>query len=135
MIDSFPVAIYHNPQCGTSRNVLAMIQAAGYVPKVIPYLDVGWTRELLVDLASRSGLPLRDLVRERGTSAQAQGLLDPETTDETLLAAMVADPKLVNRPIVSTPKGVALCRPSERVLDLLERTPAAFTKEDGQVVR
>ncbi|PVM83678.1 arsenate reductase (glutaredoxin) [Caulobacter radicis] len=130
----FPITIFHNPACGTSRNVVAMVQAAGYAPTVVEYLQAGWTREQLLDLAARAGLPLRDLIREKGTPAQALGLLAEGVSDERILEAMVADPILVNRPIVVTPKGVALCRPSEAVLDLLEQRPAGFAKEDGEVV-
>ncbi|MEH0197487.1 arsenate reductase (glutaredoxin) [Caulobacter sp. CCNWLY153] len=130
----FPITIFHNPACGTSRNVVAMVQAAGYAPTVVEYLQAGWTREQLLDLAARAGLPLRDLIREKGTSAEALGLLAEGVSDERILEAMVADPILVNRPIVVTPKGVALCRPSEAVLDLLEQRPAGFAKEDGEVV-
>ena len=130
----FPVTIFHNPKCGTSRNVLAMVEAAGYAPTVVEYLKAGWTREQLQDLSARSGLSVRDLLREKGTPAEALGLLDAAVSDEAILDAMVEHPILVNRPIVVTPKGVALCRPSERVLDLLDRRPASFTKEDGEVV-
>ncbi|PVM92430.1 arsenate reductase (glutaredoxin) [Caulobacter radicis] len=130
----FPITIFHNPACGTSRNVVAMVEAAGYAPTVVEYLQAGWTRERLLDLSARAGLPLRDLIRDKGTPAEALGLLAADVSDERILEAMVADPILVNRPIVVTPKGVALCRPSEAVLDLLEQRPAGFTKEDGEVV-
>ncbi|MBI1685714.1 arsenate reductase (glutaredoxin) [Caulobacter hibisci] len=135
MSDSdFPIVIFHNPACGTSRNTVAMVEAAGYAPRVIPYLEAGWTREQLRELASAAGLALRDLIREKGTPAQALGLLADGVSDDVILDAMVAEPILVNRPIVMTPKGVKLCRPSEVVLDLLERRPVSFTKEDGEVV-
>jgi arsenate reductase len=130
----FPITIFHNPNCGTSRNVVAMVQAAGYAPEVIDYLKTGWTRELLRDLSARTGLSLRGLMREKGTPADALGLLKPDASDETILAAMVEHPILVNRPIVVTPKGVALCRPSEAVLPLLDKALVSFTKEDGEVV-
>ncbi len=130
----FPITIFHNPACGTSRNVVAMVEAAGYAPNVVEYLQAGWTAEQLRDLAARAGLPLRDLIREKGTPAQDLGLLAEDVSGERILDAMVEHPILVNRPIVVTPKGVALCRPSERVLDLLDRRPASFTKEDGEVV-
>ncbi|PLR23893.1 arsenate reductase (glutaredoxin) [Caulobacter zeae] len=130
----FPITIFHNPACGTSRNVVAMVEAAGYAPTVVEYLQAGWTREQLLDLSARAGLPLRDLIRDKGTPAQGLGLLAADVSDERILEAMVADPILVNRPIVVTPKGVALCRPSEAVLDLLEQRPGRFTKEDGEVV-
>jgi arsenate reductase len=131
----FPVTIFHNGACGTSRNTLAMIEAAGYAPTVIDYLQTGWTRRQLEGLLAAMGLTARALLRESGTPAAQLGLLDAGVSDDALLDAMVADPILVNRPIVVTPKGARLCRPSEAVLDLLERKPGAFTKEDGQVVR
>ncbi len=130
----FPVVIFHNPACGTSRNVVAMVQAAGYAPAIVEYLQAGWTAGQLRDLAARAGLSLRDLLREKGTPAAALGLLDAGVGEDSLVAAMVAHPILVNRPLVVTPRGVRLCRPSETVLDLLDRKPARFTKEDGEVV-
>ena len=130
----FPITIFHNPACGTSRNVVAMVQAAGYAPDVVEYLKAGWTGEQLLDLAARSGLTLRELMRDKGTPAAELGLLDADTHDAQILEAMVAHPILVNRPIVVTPRGVRLCRPSEAVLDLLDKTPEGFTKEDGAVV-
>lgn len=133
-MSDFPITIFHNPACGTSRNVVAMVEAAGYTPRVVEYLNVGWTREQLVDLSARAGLSLHDLIREKGTPAQALGLLAADVSDERILEAMTAHPILVNRPIVVTPRGVALCRPSEAVLDLLEQRPSSFTKEDGEVV-
>jgi len=132
---AFPVTIYHNPKCGTSRNVVAMVEAAGYAPTVVEYLKAGWTRELLLDLSRRSGLSVRELMREKGAPAEELGLLKPEATDDAILAAMVEHPILVNRPIVVTPKGVALARPSEKVFALLDNVPESFTKEDGEVVR
>jgi arsenate reductase len=134
MSDAFPIAIYHNPNCGTSRNTVAMVQAAGYAPTVIDYLKTGWTRPRLDDLLARTGATPRELLREKGTPAAELGLLEPGVSDAAILAAMVEHPILVNRPIVVTPKGAALCRPSERVLDLLDRRPTSFTKEDGEVV-
>jgi arsenate reductase len=131
----FPVTIFHNPKCGTSRNVVAMVEAAGYAPTVVEYLKAGWTREQLLDLSARSGLSLRELMREKGTPAEELGLLADGVSDETILAAMVEHPILVNRPIVTTPKGVALARPSEKVYALLETVPESFTKEDGEVVK
>ena len=133
MNEDFPITIFHNPACGTSRNTLAMIHAAGYTPIVVDYLAVGWTRPQLENLLTVMGTTARDLLREKGTPALELGLLRP-ATEETILDAMVTCPILVNRPIVVTPKGVRLCRPSERVLDLLARQPAGFTKEDGEVV-
>jgi arsenate reductase len=130
----FPVVIFHNPACGTSRNVVAMVEAAGYAPTIVEYLQAGWTPERLRELAEDAGLTLRQLLREKGTPAAELGLLDDGVDDDRLLAAMVAHPILVNRPLVVTPRGVRLCRPSETVLDLLDRKPASFTKEDGEVV-
>lgn len=135
MADDFPITIYHNPACGTSRNTLAMIRAAGYAPTVVEYLNVGWTRPLLDHLLAKTGVRPRDLIREKGSPAAELGLLTDGVSDEAILSAMVEHPVLVNRPIVVTPKGAALCRPSERVLDLLERRPSSFTKEDGEIVR
>ncbi len=131
----FPVTIFHNPKCGTSRNVVAMVEAAGYAPAIVEYVKQGWSREQLLDLAARSGLTVRELMREKGTPAEELGLLEDDVTDDAILAAMVEHPILVNRPIVATPKGVALARPSEKVFDLLETAPESFTKEDGEVVK
>jgi arsenate reductase (glutaredoxin) len=131
----FPVVIHHNPDCGTSRNVLEMIVAAGYTPVVIPYLETGWTRPQLLGLFAAAGLTAREALRTTKSPAAELGLLDPQVDDEALIAAMIAHPILVNRPIVATPKGVRLCRPSERALDLLERLPPGpFAKEDGQII-
>jgi arsenate reductase len=116
----FPITIFHNPACGTSRNALAMIRDAGYEPTLVEYLEVGWTKARLQELLAAMGLRPRDILREKGTPAVELGLLDPSVTDEAMLDAMVAHPILVNRPIVVTPKGVKLARPSEAVLDLLE---------------
>ena len=134
MSATFPITIFHNPACGTSRNALAMIRAAGYEPTVIEYLKTGWTRPQLEELLAAMSVRPRDILREKGTPAAELGLLDPTATDDQILDAMVTHPILVNRPIVVTPKGVKLSRPSELVLDLLERHPEGFTKEDGQVV-
>lgn len=131
MSDDFPITIFHNPDCGTSRNALAMIEAAGYRPEVIEYLKAGWTRPQLRSLLAEMGSSPREVLREKGTPAEALGLLDPTIGDEEILEAMFAHPVLVNRPIVRTPKGTALCRPSEVVLGLLERWPPQFAKEDG----
>lgn len=131
----FPVVIHHNPGCGTSRNVLAVIEAAGYTPTVIDYLREGWTRPQLLALFAASGLTARRALRETKSPAAELGLLDPAITSDMLIAAMIDHPILVNRPIVATPKGVALCRPSERVLDLLDRLPPGpFNKEDGSLL-
>ncbi|QTC91328.1 arsenate reductase (glutaredoxin) [Brevundimonas goettingensis] len=132
---NFPVVIFHNPACGTSRNVVTMVRAAGYEPTVVDYLQTGWTRDQLLGLATRAGLGLKDLMREKGTPAAELGLLAGDVTDEQILDAMLAHPILVNRPIVQTPKGVKLCRPSEVVFDLLEQRPDVFVKEDGKIVR
>ena len=134
MTADFPITIYHNPDCGTSRNTLAMIRAAGYAPEVVEYRKVGWTRERLESLMSAMSVRPRDILREKGTPAAELGLTDPATSDERILEAMLSEPILVNRPIVVTPKGVKLCRPSEVVLGLLDRQPPSFTKEDGEVV-
>jgi len=135
MSDYFPVVIHHNPACGTSRNVVAMTEAAGYAPAIIEYLKTGWTRPQLLALLAAMGARPRDILREKATPAADLGLLEPEVADETIIEAMVAHPILVNRPIVATPKGVRLCRPSEAVLDLLERQPQGFVKEDGEAVK
>ena len=135
MAEVFPVVIHHNPACGTSRNVVALAEAAGYAPTVVPYLQTGWTIPQLQGLLAVMGARPRDVLRERGTPAGELGLLDPDVSDAAILQAMIAHPILVNRPIVATPRGVKLCRPSEAVLDLLDRRPTAFTKEDGEVVR
>lgn len=131
----FPITIYHNPGCGTSRNTLAMIEAAGYAPAIIEYRTAGWTRTQLKELFAAMGASPRDLLREKGTPAAELGLLDPSVSDDALIDAMIEHPILVNRPIVVTPRGTKLCRPSEAVLALLDRLPAQFTKEDGEVVR
>ena len=133
-MSDFPITIYHNPDCGTSRNALAMIEAAGYRPEVIEYLKTGWTRPLLDQLLAALGTRPRALLREKGTPAAELGLLGQDVPDDAILDAMIAHPILVNRPIVVTPKGAKLCRPSEEVLDLRDRRPASFTKEDGEVV-
>ena len=130
----FPITIFHNPACGTSRNTVAMVAAAGYQPKVIEYLKAGWTHDQLRELAGAAGLTFRRLMREKGTPAEELGLLADDVSEGRILDAMVENPILVNRPIVVTPKGVKLCRPSEAVLDLLDRKPDSFTKEDGEVV-
>mgnify|MGYP000246951702 CR=1 FL=1 len=131
----FPITIFHNPACGTSRNVVAMVRSAGYEPEVIEYLKAGWTRDQLRDLVAKTGLSLRQLMREKGTPAETLGLLADGVADDRILDAMIEHPILVNRPIVVTPKGAKLCRPSEVVLDLLDKRPESFTKEDGEVVK
>lgn len=113
------VVIYHNPACGTSRNTLQLLRDKGVEPKVVEYLKEGWTRDQLEGLTARMGVRPRDILRERGTKAAELGLTDPAASDEALIAAMILDPALVNRPIVSTPKGAALCRTAELALGLL----------------
>jgi arsenate reductase len=129
------IVIHHNPDCGTSRNVLAIIEAAGYRPAIIEYLTTGWTRPQLLGLFAAAGLTPRAALRETKSPAKELGLLEPGVDDEALLAAMVEHPVLVNRPIVCTPRGVRLCRPSEAVLDLLDRLPPGpLYKEDGALI-
>jgi arsenate reductase len=129
------VVIHHNPDCGTSRNVLAIIEAAGYRPEIIEYLETGWTRPQLLALFAAAGLTPRTALRTTKSPAADLGLLDPAVSEEAILAAMLEHPVLVNRPIVCTAKGVKLCRPSELVLDLLDRLPPGpFEKEDGQLL-
>ena len=134
-MSDFPVTVFHNPACGTSRNVVAMVEAAGYRPEVVEYLKAGWGADQLRDLFARAGITPREALREKGSPAEALGLLEPGVTDAAILAAMVEHPVLVQRPIVSTPRGAALCRPSEAVYRLLERTPDGFVKEDGEAVK
>lgn len=131
----FPITIFHNPACGTSRNTLAMVKAAGYEPEVVEYLQAGWTKPQLQELLAAMGAKPRDILRDKGTPASELGLLNPNVSDDAILDAMVEHPILVNRPIVVTPRGVRLARPSEAVLDLLERKPQSFTKEDGELVQ
>jgi arsenate reductase len=128
------VVIYHNPACGTSRNTLAMIRNAGIEPHVIEYLKTPPTQTMLRQLAERVGTPIRALLREKGTPHAELGLGNPDLTDAQLLDAMLAHPILINRPIVASPRGVRLCRPSEQVLDLLPPQRGAFVKEDGERV-
>ena len=128
------VTIYHNPDCGTSRNTLAMIRAGGETPVVIEYLKDPPSRQRLGQLIAAMGVRVRDVLREKGTPYGELGLADVKWTDDDLLDFMMAHPILINRPIVETPKGTRLCRPSEVVLDLLENPPESFTKEDGEIV-
>jgi arsenate reductase len=129
------IVIYHNAACGTSRNTLAMIRNAGIEPHVVEYLKTPPSRALLVDLIDRAGISPRDLLREKGTPYAELGLGDASLTDDALLDAMIAHPVLINRPLVVSPLGVRLCRPSEAVLDLLpEPQQGAFAKEDGEQV-
>ncbi len=129
------VTIYHNPACGTSRNVLALIRNSGEEPQVIEYLKTPPSRDELAELIGRMGISVRDLLRRKGTPYDALGLDNPALTDDALIDAMMAHPILINRPIVVTPDAVKLCRPSETVLDMLA-TPqrGAFSKEDGEAV-
>jgi len=127
--------IHHNPECGTSRNVLAIIEASGYQPIIIEYLKTGWTRPQLQGLFAAAGLTPREALRTTKSPAAELGLLSETVSYDELLTAMVTHPILVNRPIVCTPKGVRLCRPSEAVLDLLDQWPKGpFYKEDGSVL-
>jgi arsenate reductase (glutaredoxin) len=129
------IVIHHNPDCGTSRNVLAIIQAAGYTPMIIDYMQTGWTEPHLLGLFAAANLTPRSALRVNKTNAEALGLTDPNTSDAAILAAMLTHPILVNRPIVCTPKGVRLCRPSETILDLLDRMPPGpVFKEDGTLI-
>ena len=128
------VTIYHNPECGTSRNVLEIIKASGEEPEIVLYLQRGWTRELLAGLLSAANLTPRQALRTSKSPAEELGLTDPSVDDSILFEAMLKHPILVNRPIVVTKKGTALCRPSEKVFDLLENPPESFTKEDGEII-
>ena len=129
------VTIYHNPDCGTSRNTLAMIRQSGEEPEVIEYLKDPPSRERLVELIEAMGMTPRELLREKGTPYRELGLADPKWTDDELIGFMLQYPILINRPIVVTPRGVVLARPSEAVLDILPNPDIGpFTKEDGEVV-
>jgi arsenate reductase (glutaredoxin) len=128
------VIIYHNPECGTSRNTLGLIRNAGIEPHVVEYLKTPPSRALLKSLIERMGVPVRAVVRAKGTPYHDLKLDDPGVSDDALLDAMMAHPILINRPIVITPLGVKLCRPSETVLDLLPPQHGEFRKEDGELV-
>lgn len=129
------IVIHHNPDCGTSRNVLEMIRASGEEPVVIEYLKTGWTRPQLLALFAGAGLTPRTALRVSKSPAEELGLTDPSVDDETILAAMLEHPVLVNRPIVVTEKGIRLCRPSEVVLEILPNAGiGTFRKEDGEIV-
>lgn len=128
------ITIYHNPKCGTSRNTLAMIREASVEPEVIEYLKTPPSRETLVELISKMGISVRDLLRQKGTPYDDLGLDEDKWSDDELIDFMMEHPILINRPIVVTEKGVRLCRPSEKVMDLLPTVIGTFTKEDGQVV-
>lgn len=135
MSASSDVVIYHNPACGTSRNTLAMIRNAGIEPRVVEYLKEPPSRQELSDMLDRAGLEPRDVLREKGTPYAELGLADESLSHDALLDAMMAHPVLINRPLVVTPLGVRLCRPSELVLDILpEPQRGAFAKEDGEQV-
>lgn len=128
------ITIYHNPGCGTSRNTLAMIRASGEEPVIVEYIQNPPSRERLLGLLAAMNLTPRELLREKGTPYGELGLSDPKWTDDELIDFMMAHPILINRPIVETPRGTKLCRPSELVLPLLEKPVASFTKEDGEQV-
>ncbi len=129
------ITIYHNPKCGTSRNTLALIRHAGIEPRVVPYLEQPPTRDELVALLAAMGTPVREAMRAKEAIYKELDLDNAKWSDDALIDAMLAHPILINRPIVVTPQGTRLCRPSEAVLDLLPNAPlAAFTKEDGEVV-
>ena len=129
------IVIHHNPECGTSRNTLEMIRASGEEPIVIEYLQEGWSKPQLQALFAAANLTPSEALRETKSPASELGLLEDGVLDEDILDAMIEHPILVNRPIVCTPKGVRLCRPSETVLELLDNIPESFTKEDGEVIR
>ena len=129
------VVIHHNPDCGTSRNVVALVEACGFTPTVIEYLQTGWTRPQLLALFAAANLTPRSALRETKSPAKELGLLESGVSDDSILEHMVLHPVLVNRPIVCTAKGVKLCRPSEMVLHLLDRVPKEpFMKEDGSIL-
>lgn len=129
------IAIYHNPKCGTSRNTLALIRNSGCEPHVIEYLKTPPTRDLLVEMIGQAGLTPRALLREKGTPFAELGLDDESLSDDALIDAMMAHPILINRPLVATPLGVRLCRPSEVVLEILpDAQRGAFAKEDGEQI-
>lgn len=129
------IVIHHNPECGTSRNVLNVIQQAGYDPVIIDYQQQGWTKPQLLGLFAAAELTPKTALRVTKSPAKELGLLEDNVSDEQILAAMLQYPILVNRPIVCSPKGVKLCRPSESVLDLLDQWPAGpFSKEDGELI-
>jgi arsenate reductase len=129
------ITIYHNPKCGTSRNTLAMIRQSGEMPVIVEYLKNPPSRERLISLLKAMDMMPRALLREKGTPYAELGLADPKWTDDDLIDLMLTHPILINRPIVETPKGVRLCRPSEKVLDILPNPDIGeFRKEDGEIV-
>ncbi|MBX8801181.1 arsenate reductase (glutaredoxin) [Ochrobactrum sp. MR28] len=129
------VTIYHNPKCGTSRNTLAMIRASGEEPVIIEYLQTPLSKEQLSELVAAMKISVRDLLREKGTPFAELDLANSKWSDVQLLDFIVQHPILMNRPVVTTPRGTALCRPSERVLDLLENPAVNFTNEDGEKIK
>jgi arsenate reductase len=128
------ITIYHNPKCGTSRNTLEMIRKSGLEPQVIEYLKSPPSRDALVDLIARMGIPVRDLLRQKGTPFEELELGEDKWSDDQLIDFMMEYPILINRPVVVSEKGVRLCRPSEKVIELLPEGIGSFTKEDGEVV-
>jgi arsenate reductase len=126
---AFPITIYHNPKCGTSRNTLAFIESAGYAPQVVEYMKTGWNKAQLKDLLKAMNACAQDILRAKEPLADELGLKAADVSEERLLEAMVAHPVLVNRPIVVTPKGAKLCRPAENVLPLLDKQPTASAPE------
>ncbi|WP_370335995.1 arsenate reductase (glutaredoxin) [Parvularcula marina] len=129
------ITIYHNPDCGTSRNVLRVLEATGEKLNVVEYLDTGWTQGQLLGLFAAADITPREALREKRSPAEELGLLEDGVSDEVIMAAMLEHPVLVNRPIVCTPKGVKMCRPSETVFDLLDRLPPGpLAKEDGELL-
>jgi arsenate reductase len=133
-VSDFPVTLYHNPNCGTSRNALALLKQSGFEPQVVEYVKAGWTADQLKALFARMGVSPRDVMRVRGTPAEELGLTSPAATDDQIIQAMTEHPILVERPIVATPKGAVLGRPVDKIADLLEPRPVRFTKESGDVV-
>ncbi len=134
-MDNTAVTIYHNPSCGTSRNTLALIRNAGIEPQVIDYVKTPPSQQVLADLIAKAGMSVREAMREKGTPYAELGLDNPDLSDADLLAAMVATPILINRPLVVSALGVRLCRPSEKVLEILPLPQkGAFNKEDGEAV-
>ena len=131
---NFPTTIYHNPECGTSRNTLALIRHAGIEPRIVYYLVTPPSRELVIDLIRDAGLTVRQALREKGTPFAEWGLNNPDLSEDELLDAIVRSPILLNRPFVDTPMGVRLCRPSEVVLEILRPIDRPFVKEDGEIV-
>lgn len=133
-MSDFPVTLYHNPNCGTSRNALALLKQAGVTPTVVEYVKAGWSADQLKALFARMGVSPRDVMRVRGTPAEELGLTKPGVSDDQIIQAMTEHPILVERPIVETPKGAVLGRPVDKVADVLQVRPARFTKESGEVV-